>query len=468
MPANKDIPVEIIPGQVYPGAGDLNRSRSALIREVYGSGQGLVTTHGNRTNVHVPRSIAPQRVWLQSFVVVEELDDGDLLSCILYHPGADDPGPIPLGIINLPKDLDIDGNEIFRARIKVAKPFMLQKTPWDGASIVKCGENITYAYGDDERTSTGSSSGVKRESITPCYFFGDIIVGRFTGTDYQDTEPAVVYPGYKTSATTFLFGSSDDVTKILEGSVVMFVWNDGTDRVRFNVSVDSIDADTLALTFSGGEGDSLPADGSAVSIAPQSNVVWQDINEGARIWSSALPSKDINSYRNLGVYYGGGNLTGNYTVSVTPVPNVITALPFLSVRGGTLNAISLFHTSHTVSSNVRLAIYEAQSDVNLHPRNLIFDSGNLSVAGPTATIDIDLKPNTLYWLCYLFQDTSPDPMPVFAGTTDVFMYDILGVSGGNTLFWYEGSFLFAAFPDPCPTLNPTNGTAAFLAVKYSA
>lgn len=69
---------------------------------------------------------------------------------------------------------EIEGND----DIKVAKPYMLRRTPFDGASRVIDGTTYNFAYTDDRtRTSTNAGDGADVETyhVDPEYLEDDII-----------------------------------------------------------------------------------------------------------------------------------------------------------------------------------------------------------------------------------------------------------------------------------------------------
>lgn len=126
---------------------------------------------------------------------------------------------------------------------------------------------------------------------------------------------------------------------------------------------------------------------------------------------------DVSYFRNVGT--GGGlgerwypaNMANNYaTTTVAIVDDTLYAVPYLEVRGGTLDRIGIY-LSGAAAGNFRLGIYRATSFTNLYPNNLVLDAGVVTFAAGlrAATIAQALQPNTLYWLALLAESTPANP-----------------------------------------------------------
>lgn len=63
-----------------------------------------------------------------------------------------------------------------KGKTRIAKPFLLRKTPFDGKSRVAGGETISYAYtSSSERVATNTSDETETQVIVPSYSTNDII-----------------------------------------------------------------------------------------------------------------------------------------------------------------------------------------------------------------------------------------------------------------------------------------------------
>lgn len=80
-----------------------------------------------------------------------------------------------------------DGTDMGEKVFKVAKPYLIRRTPFDG----DVRDDITYTYDDNShRTGEDNDGNTEDEEITPSYVEGDIIYASkpFNGTDVFDDE----------------------------------------------------------------------------------------------------------------------------------------------------------------------------------------------------------------------------------------------------------------------------------------
>lgn len=81
--------------------------------------------------------------------------------------------------------------------VYVAKPRLLQRTPFDNQTVLLRGVNVRYDYDDSEkgkRTATASGATAEVQVITPPYFNGDIIAARSGATGLTTVDSDVLGP----------------------------------------------------------------------------------------------------------------------------------------------------------------------------------------------------------------------------------------------------------------------------------
>lgn len=90
--------------------------------------------------------------------------------------------------------------------------------------------------------------------------------------------------------------------------------------------------------------------------------------------------------------------------------NTLRAIPFVIASGKVADSLYFEVTSGgTSGAKGRVGIYAATSETNIYPNQLIVDSGEFDTTSTgikTASISVNLKSNTLYWLCSLFGTAS--------------------------------------------------------------
>lgn len=163
---------------------DLRKVKDASLRQVTGGDGVSVEKFGDRINFRTTDQAIATPLTVATFFVIEEKDNW--LKCTPYTFKNDDPKLMDQqsvdAILNDPDTMD--------QVVWVAKPYTLQKDPWDtnvigGASAT----GVTYEYTSiGERTATGNDADdnpvIEDQIITPSYFQGDIIVARKGPTGY--------------------------------------------------------------------------------------------------------------------------------------------------------------------------------------------------------------------------------------------------------------------------------------------
>ncbi len=163
------------PGQQNISAESLNKIVRAVVRQVRGGGGTDVSYYGDRVIVSSKDSkptVQGISNYVAQFTVVKEFKD--YLLCIGFFQPINEDG------ISSPQlyDAVIDPANI--QRVYVAKPYILQQTPWDGKTVD--GKLITY---------TGLAArnyGTTAQTITPKYIAGDVILATKATSGYYDPD----------------------------------------------------------------------------------------------------------------------------------------------------------------------------------------------------------------------------------------------------------------------------------------
>jgi len=175
----------------------LNQHREMLRRQYIGTpGQVHIDNYGDRLVVKIPPASKDNDLELALFVVLEEYDD--YLLCAAVN----------LGLVNAAPgeetyDLALPVPPIYDAafgaqmpenrRIWIAKPYHLQRTPWqnqvvNGVGYTYSGVNSTTVWPPamDHPAGVRLANTTTTERITPAYFPGDIIIARLGPTGYAN------------------------------------------------------------------------------------------------------------------------------------------------------------------------------------------------------------------------------------------------------------------------------------------
>ncbi len=133
---------------------------------------------------------------------------------------------------------------------------------------------------------------------------------------------------------------------------------------------------------------------------------------GDNTWATpaggGTPDKDEQYYKQVGTtplerWYVAGLVNATALTAAAFSVDNMRATPFFSTRGGTLDRIAINVTTAVTGALASMLVYEATSDTNLYPSNLILDAGEhlASTAGVKAsTINLTLQSNKLYWFVH--------------------------------------------------------------------
>lgn len=157
-------------GQSELSASALNMLRNGMLRQVRGNGNSNVSYYGDRVTVGSNAAIpflSDISNYIAQFVVIDE--DYDTLTVAPFTQPVDDDD------LWTPQTYDEDLGQDSLVTLKVAKPWALQREPWDGKTVEVNGESTIYNYGTvGERVASVGLVNFD-ESITPSYYLGDII-----------------------------------------------------------------------------------------------------------------------------------------------------------------------------------------------------------------------------------------------------------------------------------------------------
>jgi hypothetical protein len=110
-------------------------------------------------------------------------------------------------------------------------------------------------------------------------------------------------------------------------------------------------------------------------------------------------------------YTAGVIISGSSLSTGAPALATFTALPIISLHGGTIDRIAFeVTTGGTAGSKARVGIYAATSQTNIYPNALIVDGGEFDTTTTgikSATISTVLTPNVRYWAAYLCGTAAP-------------------------------------------------------------
>jgi hypothetical protein len=167
----------------YHRTGPLGRAIGVLLRERAADtvgGRGiLVRRFGD--SLAIESAVSPaygQQSRMALFRVKSE--SGDYLTCRTWHAFTESEGP---------------------ADVYVAKPYILQRTPFDGVTITYPSGNITYTYTQDYERSANDGTDTKTQVVTPRYYVNEVIVaarGIAGGTGITVSESNVVWQDINT------------------------------------------------------------------------------------------------------------------------------------------------------------------------------------------------------------------------------------------------------------------------------
>jgi hypothetical protein len=162
-------------GALALSAEALNKLVRTALREIRGGQSTDVSYYGDRVTIK-STEVNPQlddvTNYLAQFVVLQEY--ADYLLCVPFTQPTNDDGWLPQ-VYNA----SLNPNPLMP--VYVAKPYLLQQTPWSGQTVEVNGESILYTY-----TGVGVRlANVISQQISPNYFPGDVILAVRTLTGYS-------------------------------------------------------------------------------------------------------------------------------------------------------------------------------------------------------------------------------------------------------------------------------------------
>lgn len=158
------------------------------------SGPGtLVSRFGSRLSVRADPEPNPDIPVLRHAVVIWEFDD--YLLCGPYNftgktPLSYDPNLGSDNVIDSNGNLVSDPIGVDPTLFYVAKPVLLQKTPWDGRTVDIYGDEGTYTYSSTGKRKLAINSDTFNQEITAPYFTGEPLTAEYGPTGYakDDTQ----------------------------------------------------------------------------------------------------------------------------------------------------------------------------------------------------------------------------------------------------------------------------------------
>lgn len=206
MPQLKPLPPEFMPGATQLSADSLNKLLRTAIPQVFGS-KGLNANYYGQRLVLAPgediTSTDDITKWIQLFAVKQEYDDS--IQCVpFFQPWDSNNDLIPQTYDPSLASVD-QGTPSQPVYVYLAKPYLLQKAPWDSQAATINGLQMTFAYGNPGRRQVtianmpvlggGTELVTIPQQLTPNYFPGDILLGvrAVTGLKAPDTEEPITW-----------------------------------------------------------------------------------------------------------------------------------------------------------------------------------------------------------------------------------------------------------------------------------
>lgn len=180
MPLLPQKPPPFVRGQPAPGADLLNQLTQAIIRQIRPGMNTQVNYYNDRVVINSDqpnRQQPPTSAYYVQFVVLEELDD--YLLCAFFSPPVNQNGVIP----------QIYSSELGQGQLAltyVAKPYLLQRTPWDNQTVTIQGNTTTFTYTGLGQRNAVTPTGTISQMISLPYFPGDIVTAVLGFSGYKD------------------------------------------------------------------------------------------------------------------------------------------------------------------------------------------------------------------------------------------------------------------------------------------
>jgi len=132
----------------------LNRIQQNQVRTLRGGPGVTVRVAGQEVTIRNANRVGRDLGLVQMMEIYDIFDDH--LECYLYNA----------------VDAEAGTQVVF-----VARPYQLQRTPFDGEIIVYAnGQSVEYTYVDDRKRSADDGSSSETQVMTPDYYEGDIIL----------------------------------------------------------------------------------------------------------------------------------------------------------------------------------------------------------------------------------------------------------------------------------------------------
>lgn len=190
MPELGNKPPPFREGSSQISAEALNYLRQLGLRQIRGSENASVSDYGDRVSVvsrHTQAQLPETANYVMQMVVVE--DEDDFILCVPFILPAEDKTTSDARWVPQKYDSNLEQDNDFPVR--VAKPYILQKTPWNNKTVTLNGQVVSLGFpvGGNVGTRTATIAGqAVQEQITPSYFPGDLIQAVRTPTGYIDTK----------------------------------------------------------------------------------------------------------------------------------------------------------------------------------------------------------------------------------------------------------------------------------------
>lgn len=351
--------------------GALNNLRDGMPRQVRGGAGISVEQMGDRLVVRDNRSpvVTPDHGnYAAQFVVRQEFDD--YLLCVPFTQPAAGSGWWE------PQEYDSTLESGAVIYTYIAKPYILQKTPWHNKTVTANGEDFDIAYTATvgERELTDTSGNVYTQKINP-YLSGEVIWARkgLTGLTAPNGLP-IVWADENSAGRQWI---TDEVTA------------SDPDTVPPGVYTGPVSTGTLVQLVN--------------QIAGQ-----QDKYE--TWWRSSYTT----SY-----YPAGGDKMSVPAVGYLFQTGTIYCLPFLIARTGTIDSIGVYPANPASSgAKVRIGLYignvTSLGGLPNYPGALLFDSGEVDVDTyltdniEAVACDVDVEAYSIVWAVVATNATQPN------------------------------------------------------------
>ena len=214
-------------------AEQLNRIRELSDRQLRGAGGTDVKDFGDRVTINTPDLLPAAPLpdvsnYIAQFVILAEYDD--YLACTPYigKLSAD-------GTHWIPQVYDASLGLGQPQITYIAKPYGLQRTPWDGQTVIyDNGQTITYNYVSAEKRYASTGGATTVQTLMPGYAPGLLIFAVPSITGYQDPSGQMIL--WTDINDGGLFWSSDTPDTTCQfTAITALCWNGSTLREQFTV-----------------------------------------------------------------------------------------------------------------------------------------------------------------------------------------------------------------------------------------